>query len=157
MESRKVEIGVGLFLAAGIAALFMLAMKVSNLSTYSLERGYDLVARFDNVGGLKVRAPVTMAGVRIGRVASIAFDQKTYEAVVKLDIEPAYNEIPKDTSASILTSGLLGEQYVGLQPGAEEKYMQGGDEIKYTQSALILERLVSQFLFSKAQEGNSKK
>jgi len=156
MESRTVEIAVGVFIAAGFAALFMLAMKVSNLSSLTGEDGYVLTARFDNIGGLKVRAPVTMAGVRIGRVTDIGFDQKTYEAVVKLTINPVYNQIPKDTSASILTSGLLGEQYVGLQPGAEDKYLQGGGVIKYTQSAIILERLVGQFLFNKAQEGGSK-
>jgi phospholipid/cholesterol/gamma-HCH transport system substrate-binding protein len=156
MESKRVEITVGLFLAAGIAALFMLAMKASNLSTFTAQDGYELTARFDNVGGLKVRAPVTMAGVRIGRVASIAFDQKTYEAVVKLDIDSQFNKIPADSSASILTSGLLGEQYVGLQPGAEDKFFQTGGEIKYTQSALVLERLVGQFLFNKAQGGDSK-
>ncbi len=156
MESRKVEIAVGLFIAVGIAALFMLAMKVSNLSSLTGDEGYVLTARFDNVGGLKVRSPVSMAGVRIGRVTSIGFDQKTYEAVVKVTINPMYNQIPKDTSASILTSGLLGEQYVGLQPGAEDKYLHNGDVIKYTQSAMILERLVGQFLFNKAQEGGSK-
>lgn len=157
MESKTVQVAVGVFIAAGIAALFMLAMKVSNLSTFSAQDGYQLTARFDNVGGLKVRAPVTMAGVRIGRVASITFDQKTYEAVVKLDINQQFNKIPDDSSASILTSGLLGEQYVGLQPGAEEKYFQPGGEVKYTQSALVLERLVGQFLFNKAEGGDAKK
>ena len=157
MESKTVQVAVGLFIAAGIAALFMLAMKVSNLSTFTSQDGYELVARFDNVGGLKVRAPVTMAGVRIGRVASITFDQKTYEAVVKLNIESKFNQIPDDSSASILTSGLLGEQYVGLQPGAEDKYFRPGGQVKYTQSALVLERLVSQFLFNKAEGGGAKK
>lgn len=157
MESRKVEIAVGLFIAAGIVALFVLALKVSNLSSLGAENGYVLTARFDNIGGLKVRAPVTMAGVRIGRVTSIGFDQKTYEAVVKVTIDPVYNRIPKDTSASILTSGLLGEQYLGLQPGADDKYLHGGGVIKYTQSAMILERLIGQFLFNKAQEGDAKK
>jgi phospholipid/cholesterol/gamma-HCH transport system substrate-binding protein len=157
MESKTVQVAVGVFIVAGLAALFMLAMKVSNLSTFSTQDGYALTARFDNVGGLKVRAPVTMAGVRIGRVTSISFDQKTYEAVVKLEIEPKFNQIPDDSSASILTSGLLGEQYVGLQPGAEDKYFQAGGQIKYTQSALVLERLVSQFLFNKAEGGDAKK
>ena len=130
MESKTVQVAVGVFIVAGIAALFMLAMKVSNLSTFSTQQGYELTASFDNVGGLKVRAPVTMAGVRIGRVTSITFDQKTYEAVVKLEIEPKFNQIPDDSSASILTSGLLGEQYVGLQPGAEDKYFQPGGRSK---------------------------
>lgn len=157
MESKTVQLAVGVFIAAGIAALFMLAMKVSNLSTFSTGAGYELTARFDNVGGLKVRAPVTMAGVRIGRVASISFDQKTYEAVVRFNIEQKFNKIPEDSSASILTSGLLGEQYVGLQPGAEDKYFKPGGEVKYTQSALVLERLVGQFLFNKAEGGNAGK
>lgn len=155
MESRKVEIAVGMFIAAGIAALFMLAMKVSNLSAYNIREGYEVEARFDNIGGLTARAPVTMAGVRVGRVTSISFDQDTYEAIIKMNIDPRFDKIPTDSSASILTSGLLGEQYVGLEPGAEEKFLRGGDEIKFTQSALIMERLVGQLIFNKAQEGDT--
>ena len=155
MESRKVEIAVGMFIAAGIAALFMLAMKVSNLSAYNIREGYEVEARFDNIGGLTARAPVTMAGVRVGRVTSISFDQDTYEAIIKMNIDPRFDKIPADSSASILTSGLLGEQSVGLEPGAEEKFLRGGDEIKFTQSALIMERLVGQLIFNKAQEGDT--
>jgi len=154
--TRTVEIAVGLFVAAGLAALFMLAMKVSNLSTFSNEDGYHVQAYFENIGGLKVRSPVTMGGVRIGRVSAIAYDQQRYEAVVTLAIDPQYDHLPKDTSASIFTAGLLGEQYVGLEPGGEESFLSDGDAIKLTQPALVLEQVVGQFLFSKAAEGNQK-
>jgi phospholipid/cholesterol/gamma-HCH transport system substrate-binding protein len=152
LTTRTIEISVGLFIAAGLAALVMLAMKVSNISAFTNQEGYDINANFDNIGGLKVRSAVTMAGVRIGRVANIKFDKKTYEAVVTLRIEANYNTLPKDTSESILTSGVLGENYVGLEPGAEEKYLKGGDTIQLTQSAMVLENLIGQFLFSKAGE-----
>ncbi len=151
-QSRSTEIMVGLFIAAGLAALFMLAMKVSNLSTLSGDTGYEVTARFDNIGGLKVRSPVTVAGVRVGRVSGIGFDSTTYEAVVTMRIDPVYDQLPMDTSASILTSGLLGEQYIGLEPGGDEKFLTQGGEIKLTQSALVLEKIVGQFLFSKAAE-----
>lgn len=153
MQSKTTEIMVGIFVAAGLAALFMLAMKVSNLATFTDEKGYELTARFENVGGLKVRSPVTVAGVRIGRVAEIGFDSETYEAVVSLNISPHYNNLPTDTTGSIYTAGLLGEQYVSLEPGGEETYLKGGDEIRLTQSALVLEQVIGQFLFSKAAEG----
>lgn len=149
MESRRLELAVGIFIAIGFAAMFMLAIKTSNLSGFSVSNGYTLTARFDNVGSLKTRAPVTVAGVEIGRVTGIALDQKTYEAVVTMNIDGRYR-LPTDSSASILTSGLLGEQYIGVQPGAEEAYLKGGGEVKYTQSAVVLERLISQFLFNKA-------
>lgn len=152
MQKRAVEIAVGVFIAAGLAALFMLAMKVSNMNAFAKGEGYSLVARFENIGGLKVRSPVTVAGVRIGRVANIDFDDKNYEAVVTMHIEPRYNKFPTDTSASILTSGVLGENYVGLEAGAEEKFLRNGDEIKITQSAMVLEQLIGQFLFNKAAE-----
>jgi phospholipid/cholesterol/gamma-HCH transport system substrate-binding protein len=152
LTTRTTEISVGLFIAAGLAALFMLAMKVSNISAFTNQEGYDITAKFDNIGGLKVRSPVTMAGVRIGRVADIKFDKKSYEAVVTLRIEANYNTLPKDTSASIFTSGVLGENYVGLEPGAEEKYLKDGESIQLTQSAVVLENLIGQFLFSKAGE-----
>ena len=151
LTTRTTEISVGLFIAAGLAALFMLAMKVSNISAFTNQEGYKITAMFENVGGLKVRSPVTMAGVRIGRVADIKFDKKTYEAVVTLNIEANYNTLPKDTSASIFTSGVLGENYVGLEPGAEEKYLTDGDSIQLTQSAVVLENLIGQFLFSKGR------
>lgn len=156
MQSRTVEIWVGLFIAAGMAALFMLAMQVSNLTVVSNDAGYEVTAKFENISGLKVRSPVTMAGVRIGRVTHIGFDPRTFEAVVTMNISNQYNQLPADTSASIFTAGLLGEQYVGLEPGGEMEVLKDGSEIMLTQSALILEQLIGQFLFSKASEGEKK-
>ncbi len=150
---RMIEILVGAFMAAGVIALFFLAMKVSNLSTISSGAGYHLTARFDNVGSLKVRAPVTMAGVRVGRVREIQFDSSTYEAVVTLRIDEGFDTIPDDTFANIYTAGLLGEQYVGLSPGGSEVYLADGETFMHTQSALVLEQMIGQFLFSKAEEG----
>jgi phospholipid/cholesterol/gamma-HCH transport system substrate-binding protein len=155
-NNRVIEIVVGVFVALGIAALFMLAMKVSNLSNLGADEGYELQARFDNIGGLKVMSPVSVAGVRIGRVASIEFDQNRYEAVVKMIIDPDFNRLPKDTSASIYTAGLLGEQYISLEPGADEVFLHAGDQVKLTQSSLVMEQLIGQFLFDKAAEGTSK-
>ncbi|KAA3626166.1 MAG: outer membrane lipid asymmetry maintenance protein MlaD [Proteobacteria bacterium] len=152
-QSRTTEIWVGLFVAAGLAALFVLAMKVSNLSGFTDEKGYTLVARFENIGGLKVRSPVTVSGVRIGRVAGISYDNENYEALVTLNVSAHYDKLPTDTSASILTAGLLGEQYIGLEPGGEEQFLKDGDSIQLTQSALVLEKIIGQFLFSKAAEG----
>ena len=154
--TRTVEIGVGLFVAAGLAALFVLAMKVSNLSAFNSAGGYEIMARFENIGGLKVRAPVTAGGVRVGRVAAIGYDSERYEAVVRLAIDPAFDRLPRDTSASIFTAGLLGEQYVGLEPGGDMEVLGQGSEIMLTQSALVLEQLIGQFLFSKAAEGEEK-
>lgn len=153
---RTIEIGVGLFVVAGLAALFMLAMQVSNLSAMSNEPGYELIARFENVGGLKVRSPVSVAGVRVGRVAGISFDSDAYEAVVRMNIEPQYDRFPTDTSARIFTAGLLGEQYVALEPGGAEDMLKAGDSIRMTQSALVLEQIIGQFLFEKAAEGGKK-
>lgn len=150
---RMMEILVGAFMAAGFVALFFLAMKVSNLSASTGGDGYALTARFDNIGSLKVRAPVSMAGVRLGRVESIGFDEDSYQAVVTLRIEDQFRRIPADTFANIFTAGLLGEQYVGLDPGGSEEYLADGDRIEFTQSALVLEQLIGQFLFSKAEEG----
>ena len=153
MLSRKsLEMWVGLFVAAGILALAMLAFKVGNLATADVQSSYRIQARFDNVGGLKKKAAVTMAGVRIGRVADIAFDNKKYQALVTMDIDGRYNNIPKDSSSSILTSGLLGDQYIGIEPGGDEAYLQNGDTILRTQSALVLEKLVGQVIFNKANE-----
>lgn len=149
VNKRWLEIVVGLFVAVGLAALVMLAMKVSNLATVSRESGYDLIARFDNVGGLKVRSPVTLAGVRVGQIAAIDIDKVTYQAVVTINVSNRY-ELPLDTHAAVLTSGLLGEQYVGLEPGGDEAYLQPGDEIKMTQSALVLEQVLGQFIYSRA-------
>jgi phospholipid/cholesterol/gamma-HCH transport system substrate-binding protein len=153
MQTRTVEIGVGLFVAAGLAALFVLAMQVSNLGEFTGNDGYEITARFDNIGGLKVRAPVTVAGVRVGRVAGIDFDQNSYQAVVRMSIQRRFDQIPEDSSASILTAGLLGEQYVSLEPGGADEYLAGGDRVKLTQSALVLEQIIGKFLFSVAEGG----
>lgn len=150
--TRAMEIAVGAFIVAGLAALLMLALQVSNLTGFNDPGGYQVSARFDNIGSLKVRAPVSLSGVRIGRVAGIDIDPITFQAVVRMSLDPAY-PLPEDSSASIFTSGLLGEQYVGIEPGGAEDDLANGDEIKLTQSALVLERLIGQFLFQVA-EGN---
>lgn len=150
---RTLEILVGAFMAAGFLALFFLAMKVSNLSADVGGEGYRLQARFENVGSLKVRAPVTIAGVRVGRVEAIDFDQKRFEALVTLRIDPRYRQIPEDTIASIFTAGLLGEQYISLSPGGSEVNLADGGMLDHTQSALVLEQMIGQFLFKKAEEG----
>jgi phospholipid/cholesterol/gamma-HCH transport system substrate-binding protein len=155
MKQMTLEILVGVFVAAGLAALFMLAMKVSNISTLNDENGYKVTAYFENVGGLKVRSPVTASGVNVGRVAEINYDDKLYEALVTLKLNREYH-LPVDSSASIFTSGLLGEQYVSLEPGGAEENLKDGDRIKVTQSALILEQVIGRVLFSKAAEGNTK-
>lgn len=149
-HTRTIEISVGVFIALGIAALFFLAMKVSNLATLTEAEGYEVHALFDNIGGLKVRAPVTMAGVRVGRVKAIGYDEDAFQARVTLAINPDYDRIPVDTAASIYTAGLLGEQYVALEPGGAMEYLSAGSEIRLTQSALVLEQVVGQFLFSQA-------
>lgn len=143
---------VGMFVLLGAAALFFLAMKAGNMSSLSFEATYPVITKFDNIGGLKPRAPVKSAGVVVGRVGDIRFDDKTYQAVVTLELETSY-KFPKDTSAKILTSGLLGEQYIGLEPGGDTNNLVAGDRIKMTQSAVVLESLISQFLYSKAAEG----
>lgn len=151
-KRRNVELTVGTFVALGLVALFFLAMQVSNLSLSTSSEGYLVQARFANVGSLKVRAPVTMAGVRIGRVESVRFDKQTYEAVVSMRIDAAVDSIPDDTFANIFTSGLLGEQYIGLEAGGSPESLRDGDEIVNTQSALVLEQMIGQFLFKKAGE-----
>lgn len=155
-QTKMMEIAVGFFIACGLAALFVLAMKVSNIASIGNNKGYSLTARFDNIGGLKVRAPVTVGGVRIGRVTSVGFDEQRYQAVVTLKIEDKYRRLPVDSSASIYTAGLLGEQYVSLEPGGAETFLKNGDSIKLTQSALVMEQLIGRFLFQKASEGTSK-
>jgi phospholipid/cholesterol/gamma-HCH transport system substrate-binding protein len=154
MKPRHIEILVGLFVLLGIVALFFLALKAANLGNFSTEATYALSARFDNIGGLKVRAPVRSAGVTVGRVTEITLDPKTYQGVVRMDIRQGY-QFPKDSSAKILTSGLLGDQYVGLEPGAAEANLAAGATITQTQSALVLESLIGQMLFSKAAEAGS--
>ena len=152
MNTRTLELLVGLFVTAGMVALFMLAMSVSNLVSFGGDDGYIIKARFDNIGGLKVRSPVAASGVRIGRVTDISYDLEGFEALVSLSIDPQYNVFPVDSSAAILTSGLLGEQYIGLEPGAEEEFLVNGSEIDITQSALVLEDIIGQFIYSKADE-----
>lgn len=150
--SRSVEILVGLFVAIGFIALFFLSMQVSNLGELSGGDGYQVKARFENIGSLKVRSPVTMAGVRIGRVSHIKFDEESFEAVVTMAIESKYNKLPSDSSASILTAGLLGEQYIGLEAGGEDEVLANNSELEITQSALVLEQIIGQFLFSQNSE-----
>ena len=155
MESKTLDLWAGIFVLAGIVALFMLAFKVGNLSSFSLSgNNYVLYANFENIGGLKVRAPVKSAGVVVGRIAEIRFDNKDYVARVTLSLDKRF-QFPKDTFASILTSGLLGEQYVGLDAGGDSEFLQPGETIKKTQSAVVLEKLIGQFLFNKA-EGDKK-
>ncbi len=140
-------------MAIGLLALFFLAMKVSNLGTINTGDSYRVTARFDNIGSLKAKAPVTMAGVEIGRVVEIGFDKERFQGVVGMNIYANYDQIPDDTYAKILTAGLLGEQYIGLDPGGSDVVLKNGSEIEITQSALVLEDIIGQFIFSKAQEG----
>jgi phospholipid/cholesterol/gamma-HCH transport system substrate-binding protein len=155
MTSKKIETLVGMFVLAGIVAFLFLSLKAANLGAFNGGRqGYMVTARFDNIGGLKVRAPVRSAGVVVGRVKSIKFDSKTYQGVVYLEIEEDV-KFPKDSSAKILTSGLLGDQYIGLEPGAEEVELKDGDSVELTQSAIVLESLISQFLFSGSKSSSS--
>jgi phospholipid/cholesterol/gamma-HCH transport system substrate-binding protein len=154
MSKRNLEMLVGLFVLLGLAALVFVALKAANLTTFSGGATYALTARFDNIGGLKSRAPVRSAGVVVGRVTAISLDPKTYQGVVHLEVQRSF-EFPKDTSAKILTAGLLGDQYIGLEPGGDEKNLAPGDTIKQTQSAVVLENLISQFLFNKAADAGS--
>ncbi len=155
-QSKTLELLVGLFIAGGLAALFVLSMRVSNLSQVSQGESYQVTARFENIGGLKVRSPVKVGGVLVGRVSAIDYDTEHYQAVVNMKIESKYNRFPDDTSASVFTAGLLGEQYISLEPGGAEDYLMNGSEIDITQSAIIVEQLVSKFLFSKASESDKK-
>jgi phospholipid/cholesterol/gamma-HCH transport system substrate-binding protein len=149
-NQRVVEIAVGLFVVAGIAALFALAMRVSNITGLDSGERYTVVGHFQNVGGLKEKAPINMAGVQVGRVKDIQLDTDTFEARVELSISSKYDNLPSDTSAAIRTSGLLGEQYIGLEAGGAPTTLQDGDELILTQSALILEDIIGQFLYDKA-------
>lgn len=156
MDRTLLDLWVGIFVAAGIAALFVLALKVGNASTtFNTGATYSLVAEFDNIGGLKVRAPVKSSGVVVGRVDDIQFDSKKFTARVVMNIDKRY-EFPRDTSVSILTSGLLGEQYIGVEAGGDSAMLKDGETIKLTQSAVVLEKLIGQFLYNKAAEGGSK-
>lgn len=152
MHRKTLDIWVGLFVLLGAAALLFLALKAGNMSSLSFDKTYDVLTKFDNIGGLKPKAPVKSAGVVVGRVGEISFDDKSFQATVTLKMEGRY-KFPKDSSVKILTSGLLGEQYIGLEPGGDTANLVAGDRIKMTQSAVVLENLISQFLFSKAAEG----
>lgn len=152
--SKKTDFLVGLFVLLGILAAVFMMLQAGNLKTFSIGHTYHVTARFENIGALKVRSPVKSNGVVVGRVSSIVFDNKQFKAVVSMDIEGGY-QFPQDSSASIMTSGLLGEQYVGLTPGADEKNLADNSEITYTQSAVVLEELISKFLFSKAESEGS--
>ncbi len=156
MERSTLDLWVGLFVCAGIGALLVLALKVGNMSGFNVTDTYQLQAQFDNIGGLKIRAPVKSAGVVIGRVANIQFDDVRFRATVAMNIDKHF-KFPKDTSASILTSGLLGEQYIGLDAGGDETMLKDGDSITLTQKAVVLEEMISKFLYSKAAEGNTSK
>ena len=149
MNRTAIDLWVGIFVAIGLAAIVFLALKVGNLTSLATVPSYRLEARFDNIGGLKLRAPVKAAGVVVGRVDAVKLDPKTYEAVVVLRIENGY-QFTKDSIASILTSGLLGEVYIGLDAGGSATMLKDGDRIAKTQSAIVIEKLISQFLFDKA-------
>jgi phospholipid/cholesterol/gamma-HCH transport system substrate-binding protein len=151
MERTTIDLWVGIFVALGVAALLGLAMKVGNLTTSNIGATYTVSANFENIGGLKARAPVKSAGVVVGRVGDISFDPATFEAVVSLNVDKRYS-FPKDTFANIYTAGLLGEQYIGLEAGGDEVNLANGDKIMQTQDAVILEKMISQFLYSKASE-----
>ena len=155
MNRKTTDILVGSFVVLGLAALLFLALKAGNLASFSFARGYEVKALFDNIGGLKVRAPVKSAGVVVGRVSAINFDDKRFRASVTMELDQRF-AFPKDSSAKILTSGLLGEQYIGLEAGGDVENLKAGDRITMTQSAVVLENLIGQFLYGKAAEGGSK-
>ena len=152
MNRSTIDLWVGVFVAAGFGGLLFLALKVGNLASFSTADTYQVNARFANIGGLKERGPVKSAGVVVGRVAGIRFDGETYEAMVTMNLDAKF-QFPRDTTAKILTSGILGEQYVGLEAGGDGVMLKNGDRLRLTQSAVVLENLISQFLFSKAAEG----
>jgi phospholipid/cholesterol/gamma-HCH transport system substrate-binding protein len=155
MAKRSIDLWVGIFVAIGIAALFFLALKVGNLLNFKEERnGYELMVKFDNIGNLKARAPVKSAGVVVGRVERIRLDPQTYQASVRLHIDKGF-EFPRDTIATIFTSGLLGEQFVGLEAGGDTVMLKDEDEVKKAQSAIQIEKLISQFMFNQAQSSGS--
>ena len=155
MQRSKTDLWVGLFVLLGAVALVFLALQSANLLSINVEKGYRVVAKFDNIGGLKPRGAVRSAGVVVGRVEAIDFEDKSFQARVTLSLNPKY-AFPKDSSLKILTSGLLGEQYVGIEAGADSANLAAGDVISTTQSAVVLENLISQFLYSKAADGKSK-
>ena len=151
MERTTLDFWVGIFVVAGVAALVMLAMKVGNLGTYNMSDTYQVHAYFSNIGGLKPKASIKSAGVLVGRVTDITLDTERYEANVVMSLDKRY-KFPKDTFANILTSGLLGEQYIGLMPGGDSEMVKNGDVMKHTQSAIVLEDMIGKFIYSKAEE-----
>jgi phospholipid/cholesterol/gamma-HCH transport system substrate-binding protein len=153
MRKSAIDVWVGIFVAIGLLAALFLALKVGNMNAVSFQPTYTITARFDNIGGLKPRAPVKSAGVVVGRIADIRFDDTAYQATVTMTLERSY-QFPKDSSAKILTSGLLGEQYVGLEAGGSDQMLAQGSQITQTQSAVVLENLISQFLYNKAADGS---
>ena len=156
-QTRTIELGTGLFVVLGFAALFFLVTQISARGFAWHEQNYRLTARFTNVGGLKVGSPVSIGGVTIGRVETIDFDSSDYKAVARLRLDQRYNRIPTDSDVAIYTAGLLGGQYIGITPGGAETFLKDGDQIELTQSAVVLENLISKFLFDKAGQGTSKK
>ena len=152
MHRKSIDVWVGLFVLLGLAALLFLALKAGNMSTLSFGNTYLVTGKFDNIGGLKPQAPVKSAGVVVGRVGDIKFDDKTFQALVTLELEAGY-KFPKDSSLKILTAGLLGEQYIGIEAGGDTNNLVNGDKILSTQSATVLEDLINQFIYSKAAEG----
>jgi phospholipid/cholesterol/gamma-HCH transport system substrate-binding protein len=156
MQRATLDLWVGIFVVAGLGALLFLALKVGNMSGFDSGHTYTVKAEFENIGGLKPRAPIKSAGVLVGRVSEISFDNQSYEAVVSLDLDERF-KFPRDTSASIMTSGLLGEQYIALEAGGEEKMLAEGDSLKLTQGAVVLENLIGQFLYNKADSAGEAK
>jgi phospholipid/cholesterol/gamma-HCH transport system substrate-binding protein len=155
MERKTVDLWVGIFVAAGLIGLLVLALKVGNASSISVSDGYTITAEFDNIGGLRARAPVRSAGVLVGRVEMVGFDNETLRAKVIMRIDKRY-EFPKDSSVSILTAGLLGDQFIGIDGGGDVELLKDGDRVKLTQSAIVLEKVIGQFLYGQASEGGSK-
>src|SRR5260221_3526341 len=156
MNRSTIDLWVGIFVAAGFAALLFLSLKVANLASFSTSQVYQVQAKFANIGGLKVRGPIKSAGVVVGRVADIRFDNESFEAIVTMNLETEFR-FPRDTTAKILTSGILGEQYVGLEAGGDGGVLKSGDRLRLTQSAVGLENLISPFLFNKAAGGKDEK
>jgi phospholipid/cholesterol/gamma-HCH transport system substrate-binding protein len=156
MTRKELDLWVGIFAVAGMGAMLFLSLKVANLASFTSADAYQINAKFENIGGLKIRAPVKSAGVVVGRVGDIRFDNESFEAIVSMNIDSRF-QFPKDSSAKILTSGLLGEQYIGITAGGDSVNLKKGDTLKLTQSAVVLENLIGQFLYNKAAEGDGKK
>jgi phospholipid/cholesterol/gamma-HCH transport system substrate-binding protein len=153
-QTRAVEVGTGLFVLFGVGALFFLTTQTTGGDNFSAEETYQIEARFENVGSLKSRAPVSMSGVTIGRIKDVSFDAESLEAVVVFVIDSQYDQIPDDSDASILTAGLLGSQYIALQAGGSDSYLENGSEIMFTQSAIVLENLIGKYLFNRDSAGD---